>query len=744
MLPRSLSLGLVFLAACGGGAHGENDPVRLSWNAGEMFHVAARYKVGEAMNETSPVGLESADATPSFGEQWSDEVVWTYQVVDTDLVPVEGDELYEYAISGDEQVQAIDVVRAWVDPALNDDPALLEADPVVYLVFRADRDRLAAVIEYLNVDGERVEKAWSSRALNRSWGTLSQSMVTPVPTYLAPSAAKWTSEELVLENGSLLTTEIVDDGVVDAYYDDEVGGGLVMSRYEAGMPWPTWTATANVEARLVGDDEVEARYARARFLPDAPESFDYLASLSSTVDIDAALVLDADTMANGFEAKARDGYEPWAGSWWPQSEGALIFGYNDRKTISDRIKADVDPIKKEMDKLSEELGKLDKSSADYKTKLDTYKAKQNELVGKLVKFYDAVLQDLDGGKLKVENGKVVHQDGWSYALNELSPMDKMALEMWARGETYPNPFYGPAWEILNHYSPAGGSWWGHCNGWAGAAILVNEPTASVKSEIKGQTVEYTSADLKGLFSETHYSTYSRFYGERYYKEGDNAADLTPKAFHILVSHYLRDREVPFVFDTTATEEVWNFPVYAVDLDVTETTVGGAGADGKVNVNTADRYALDALPGIGLSSADKIIKFREANGPFQAAADVAKVPGIYKNNYDKFKDLITVATGEAGERTFRIVATATLTTDGVDETHVDSGAPDSFTEEWTYTLVTDKDGNVLRGSWADDEKHPDFAWVPYENPTAYSSGGSENPYLTYGTLLDVAGDAFKRK
>ena len=58
--------------------------------------------------------------------------------------------------------------------------------------------------------------------------------------------------------------------------------------------------------------------------------------------------------------------------------------------------------------------------------------------------------------------------------------------------------------------------------------------------------------------------------------------------------------------------------------------------------------------------------------------------------------------------------------------------------------SDADGLVLRGEWADKTSHPDFAWIPYENPTTASSGGSENPYLPYGTLLDVVGQSFKRE
>jgi len=97
-----------------------------------------------------------------------------------------------------------------------------------------------------------------------------------------------------------------------------------------------------------------------------------------------------------------------------------------------------------------------------------------------------------------------------------------------------------------------------------------------------------------------------------------------------------------------------------------------------------------------------------------------------------------------ERTFDAVAVVTLTTDGVSENHVDSGEPTNFEETWRYTLVTNKDGVVLRGEWDDERDHPDFAWVPYSNPHQVTNGGSENPYLVYGDLLDVLGEDTERQ
>jgi len=58
---------------------------------------------------------------------------------------------------------------------------------------------------------------------------------------------------------------------------------------------------------------------------------------------------------------------------------------------------------------------------------------------------------------------------------------------------------------------------------------------------------------------------------------------------------------------------------------------------KVNINTADKAALDALPGIGPVKAQAIIDGR----PYKTIEDVMKVSGIKEKAFEKIKDMITV-------------------------------------------------------------------------------------------------------
>jgi competence protein ComEA len=61
---------------------------------------------------------------------------------------------------------------------------------------------------------------------------------------------------------------------------------------------------------------------------------------------------------------------------------------------------------------------------------------------------------------------------------------------------------------------------------------------------------------------------------------------------------------------------------------------------KVNVNTADMAALESLPGIGPSLAQRIIDYRQAHGPFARIEDIMEVSGIGQGIFDKIGDLIT--------------------------------------------------------------------------------------------------------
>ena len=61
----------------------------------------------------------------------------------------------------------------------------------------------------------------------------------------------------------------------------------------------------------------------------------------------------------------------------------------------------------------------------------------------------------------------------------------------------------------------------------------------------------------------------------------------------------------------------------------------------VNINTASQAELETLPGIGPTTAQAIIEYRETNGSFLNTEDIINVAGIGEVTYERIKDLITV-------------------------------------------------------------------------------------------------------
>jgi len=61
----------------------------------------------------------------------------------------------------------------------------------------------------------------------------------------------------------------------------------------------------------------------------------------------------------------------------------------------------------------------------------------------------------------------------------------------------------------------------------------------------------------------------------------------------------------------------------------------------IDINTASNAELDTLPGIGPTTAQKIIDYREQNGPFVNTEDIINISGIGPGTYERIKDLITV-------------------------------------------------------------------------------------------------------
>ena len=61
---------------------------------------------------------------------------------------------------------------------------------------------------------------------------------------------------------------------------------------------------------------------------------------------------------------------------------------------------------------------------------------------------------------------------------------------------------------------------------------------------------------------------------------------------------------------------------------------------KVNINTATQTELETLPGVGPSTARKIIEYRKEKGKFNKIEEIKEVSGIGSSKYEKIKNYIT--------------------------------------------------------------------------------------------------------
>ncbi|MBX5477173.1 MAG: ComEA family DNA-binding protein [Clostridia bacterium] len=78
----------------------------------------------------------------------------------------------------------------------------------------------------------------------------------------------------------------------------------------------------------------------------------------------------------------------------------------------------------------------------------------------------------------------------------------------------------------------------------------------------------------------------------------------------------------------------------------ETVAGRASAAGgsgpaKVDINHAGADVLEALPGIGPELAERIVKERQAHGPFRSVDDLARVSGIGPKKLEALRPLIVI-------------------------------------------------------------------------------------------------------
>ena len=63
--------------------------------------------------------------------------------------------------------------------------------------------------------------------------------------------------------------------------------------------------------------------------------------------------------------------------------------------------------------------------------------------------------------------------------------------------------------------------------------------------------------------------------------------------------------------------------------------------GKININKASKEELDTLPGIGESTAEKIINYRKEHKSFKSIEELKEVKGIGDAKFEEIKDFVDI-------------------------------------------------------------------------------------------------------
>lgn len=72
-----------------------------------------------------------------------------------------------------------------------------------------------------------------------------------------------------------------------------------------------------------------------------------------------------------------------------------------------------------------------------------------------------------------------------------------------------------------------------------------------------------------------------------------------------------------------------------------TNGNGSEDKGMININTSTQTELEQLPGIGPTTALKIINYRKENGEFKSIEEIKEIPGIGDAKFETIKNMIEV-------------------------------------------------------------------------------------------------------
>lgn len=270
-------------------------------------------------------------------------------------------------------------------------------------------------------------------------------------------------------------------------------------------------------------------------------------------------------------------------------------------------------------------------------------------------------------------------------------------------------------------------WWGHCNGWAAAALTEKEVMAPVTVE----GVRLDVADFKAMLSEVCYGMDSDFSGSRYNDPRGKTA-LRDRAEALLASLATATPSPKEDFKQWY-EDLYNDWYDRDDYKYTNTSYTAETFKGTMEwfVGYYKEKFIDAKADIHAHVFDAILVTLLVNQGRGAVMDMDSGPEVWNFPFHACEIVRTLKEDLAdGGKRFSMQTKLYYQSDGVDESIL---GVREHVNNYTYEIDVDADGKMLESRWTGDsvEDHPDFIWLPTYNSDQPT--GDENPGLPYGTV-----------
>ena len=183
-------------------------------------------------------------------------------------------------------------------------------------------------------------------------------------------------------------------------------------------------------------------------------------------------------------------------------------------------------------------------------------------------------------------------------------------------------------------------------------LVVSTATNSLKKKSKKENIENYKVDIKGeiltpgiytLKSNSRVIDVIEMSGGLTENADTSVINLSKKITDEMVIIIYSKSEVKDFEKTKETEKIVQEKCIKKDENALKNDAcitDSVKTSGKVSINTATKEELMTLTGIGDSTAEDIIKYREENGLFKTIEDIKNVSGIGDSLFAKIKENIT--------------------------------------------------------------------------------------------------------